>query len=91
MLCDDIIMNYSIYQHLYATMFYLQVTCAYCESEITKNPVVITEPTIKDFCNQLCLQKHTEKELNLQVDKQKGKQTSTFQYQYEITGIFVSV
>ncbi|GBL82384.1 Polycomb protein Scm [Araneus ventricosus] len=73
--------------HDYKTAF-LKVTCAFCECEITKNPVVITEPSIKDFCSQQCLQKHNAKELNSQLDKQKNKQSSGFQFQYEITGIF---
>ncbi|CAL1261842.1 unnamed protein product [Larinioides sclopetarius] len=73
--------------HDYKTAF-LKVTCAFCECEITKNPVVITEPSIKDFCSQQCLQKHNAKELNSQLDKQKSKQSSGFQFQYEITGVF---
>ncbi|XP_035210845.1 polycomb protein SCMH1-like isoform X2 [Stegodyphus dumicola] len=73
--------------HEYKTAF-LKVTCAFCENEITKNAVVITEPSIKDFCNQSCLQKYTAKELNSQLEKHKGKQANTVQYQYEITGCF---
>ncbi|KAF8784277.1 polycomb protein Scm-like [Argiope bruennichi] len=73
--------------HDYKTAF-LKVTCTFCECEITKNPVVITEPSIKDFCSQQCLQKHNAKELSSQLDKQKSKQSSGFQFQYEITGVF---
>ncbi|XP_015925677.1 polycomb protein SCMH1 isoform X2 [Parasteatoda tepidariorum] len=67
---------------------FLKVTCAFCESEITKHPVVITEPTIKDFCNQACLQKHSAKELSSQLEKQKTKQNSIIQHNYEVTGVF---
>ncbi|KFM73734.1 hypothetical protein X975_24848, partial [Stegodyphus mimosarum] len=61
--------------HEYKTAF-LKVTCAFCENEITKNAVVITEPSIKDFCNQSCLQKYTAKELSSQLEKHKGKQAN---------------
>ncbi|XP_054721726.1 sex comb on midleg-like protein 2 [Uloborus diversus] len=73
--------------HEYKAAF-LKLTCAFCENEITKNAVVITEPSIRDFCNQTCLQKYNAKELNSQLEKQKGKQANSIQYQYEITGIF---
>ncbi|XP_071041062.1 polycomb protein SCMH1 isoform X1 [Parasteatoda tepidariorum] len=73
---------------------FLNLTCSFCENEITKNVetaqnyVLVTEPTIKDFCNQDCLQKHTAKELNSQLKKHKTKQCSTIQHNFKITGVF---